>query len=339
MEEIRSKAYAKVNIGLDVCGRRPDGYHFVNMVMQTVDIYDEICVRKLDSVQRPAGAGSTAEGSGAAGAAESSEAAGAADSTRAAGAAGSTKTASEDPGCDFPIRITSDRAGVPAGAENIAYKAAALVMKECGISCPVEINIKKNIPMAGGMAGGSTDAATVLKAMNELFECGLTQQDLDGLALKLGADVPFCLRQGTYLAQGIGEKLTKLKGLPQCAVLIANPGFEVSTGWAYGQLDVPGFDAPHPDIDGLCAAIGTGELDRICPKMGNLFETVVFPEHPELENIKKTMQSCGALAALMTGSGATMFGIFRSLPEARRAGEFLKRNTHLAFCQAAGFIS
>ncbi len=257
MEQACTKAYAKVNIGLDVTGRRDDGYHLVKMILQTVDIYDEICVRKQE------------EG----------------------------------------ITVQTNKPFLPTDERNLAYKAAKVLMEKYNISGGVRIDIGKNIPVAAGMAGGSTDAAAVLKLMNDLFELNLSQEELDCIAVKLGADVPFCLRKGTYLAEGIGEELTKLPDMPRCYLAIINPHFGISTKWSYEQLD-KATDVKHPDIDGIIRGIGTHDLERIAVAMGNVLEKAALEKYPLLQEIKDKLKSAGALGTLMSGSGPTVFGIF-----------------------------
>lgn len=291
MNEISLRAYAKVNIGLDITGRRPDGFHLVEMVMQTVDIYDTVSVEKLSG---------SADG-------------------------------------DPRIYISADKPGVPQGEDNLAWKAAELVMRSFGINQPVGISLEKNIPMAGGMAGGSTDAAAVLLALNELFELSLSPEELDGLAVRLGADVPFCLRRGTYLARGVGEKLKKLKDFPNCGVLIINPGFGVSTAWAYRAVDGARNALAHPDIRGLCKAIEEGNLKEACGAAGNIFEAVVFRRHPEIAAVKEKLKESGALAALMSGSGATVFGIFESEAAAGEALRNFEGDAAPVFLKAGRF--
>ena len=274
MEEVFRKAYGKVNLGLDVVGRRPDGYHLVRMVMQTVDVCDDIVVRK--------------------------------------GRAGRGLSLS----CDHPE--------VPADERNLAWKAAMLVCRKYGIEPSFSITITKRIPAAAGMAGGSTDGAAVILALNELLELHMTMDEMDEIALQLGADVPFCLRRGTYLAEGIGEKLTKLPDLAPCSMVIVKPPFGVSTPWAYKALDeylgsVPESGAAHPDIDLLMKALDRKDVSDIAAHMGNILESVVTREYPEILEIKKRLTDIGAVKALMSGSGPTVFGIFTDDKAAQEA--------------------
>lgn len=207
------------------------------------------------------------------------------------------------------IRVKTNRPYLPNDERNLAYKAARLVQETYGISEGVRIDIGKHIPVAAGMAGGSTDAAAVLKAMDSLFDLNLDPETMDRLAVKLGADVPFCLRKGTYLAEGIGEELTKLPDMPPCFCLLVNPGFGVSTRTAYQKIDeIP--DLRHPDIDSTIKGLGRKSIEDIALSMGNILEQAVIPEHPEIQKIKDQMKENGAIGAMMSGSGPTVFGLF-----------------------------
>lgn len=265
MDRITLNAYGKVNIGLDVTGRRDDGYHLVKMIMQSVDICDEVTVKR-----EPEG-----------------------------------------------ISLTCDDPEVPAGPSNLAWKAAAMVMEAAGLKGGVSIDIKKNIPMAAGMAGGSTDAAAVIRGMNKVFELGMTLAEMDSLAVKIGADVAFCLRRGTYLAEGIGEVLTKTADIPDCHLVIVNPGISISTPYVYKKLDGIA-SLEHPDIEKLLQAISSGSVEQMAASMGNILELVTETENPVITDIKKDLESAGAIKAIMTGSGPTVFGIF---DDTRKAGD------------------
>lgn len=257
MDQIRLKANGKINIGLDVTGKRADGYHLVKMILQTVDLYDDVLVRKI-----PEG-----------------------------------------------IQVKTNKPFIPCDERNLAYKAAKAVIEYCGIKEGVRIDIGKRIPVAAGMAGGSTDAAAVLKAMDKMFELGLSMEVLDELAVKLGADVPFCMRRGTYLAEGIGEELTKLPDMPHCYCLLVNPGFGVSTKQAYERIDEIE-DLKHPDIERIISGLGRKDKWEVADAMGNVLEQAVIPEHPEIGMIKEKMKSLGAIGTMMSGSGPTVFGLF-----------------------------
>lgn len=267
MNELHLKAYAKINLGLDVIGRQPDGYHQVKMIMQTIGLWDELTLRRTDS----------------------------------------------------GITVTTNSDLLPTDRNNLAYKAAELMVTKYDIHAGFHIHIRKNIPIAAGMAGGSTDAAAVLKGISVL--CGLDAplSQLMEYAVTLGADVPFCLLGGTALAQGIGEELTTLPPLPDCHILVAKPDIMVSTKSVYEQLDAHSYR--HPDIDGMAAAIKEGNLSGVMGRMENVLEAATIPAHPVIDELKAKMLSLGASASLMSGSGPTVFGIFppEQTPEAKIA--------------------
>lgn len=266
MERIGLKSYGKINLSLDVLGRRDNGYHDLVMIMQTVSLFDEISIAESES-------GIVIE-------------------------------------CDMP--------GVPSDNRNIAYKAADLLIKEFHINSGVIIRIDKSIPAAAGMAGGSSNAAAVLKGMNEIFSLGLTVKELQRIGLRLGADVPYCISGGTCLAEGVGEILTPLRSMPHCYVAIANPPYEVSTAEIFDRIDKEkGYD--HPNADAILKGIEEGNLNAIAYNMGNVLESVTIRVHPDIEEIKKLMLVNGALGSLMTGSGPTVFGLFKEKSGADRA--------------------
>lgn len=274
MERIQLKAMGKINLGLDVVRRRPDGYHEVRMVMQMVNLYDRITITKLDH-----------------------------------------------PG----IEVTANLSFLPTNEHNIVYKAAALLTEQYHLERGVAIDLQKHIPVSAGMAGGSTDAATVLFGMNRLFKLSLPQAKLMELGVRLGADVPYCLLRKTALAEGIGEKLTTLPPMPECWILIARPGVGVSTRMVYENLDLSQV-SEHPDIDGIIADIRGGDLYGMAAKLSNVLETVTIPRHPIIEEIKDHMKQHGAVNALMSGSGPTVFGIFDSEKTIRQAYGELKES-------------
>lgn len=257
MDGYRIKAYAKINLGLDVVRRLPNGYHEVRMVMQNVGLWDELTLER-------------AEGG---------------------------------------ITITTDADSLPTGEDNLIHKAARLMLDKYG--CPgLRVHLRKTIPIAAGMAGGSTDAAAAMKGISHLYGLGLSPAQLmeDGVAI--GADVPYCILGGTALAEGIGEKLTPLPPLPFCHILIAKPAVSVSTKYVYQHLDASGIEM-HPDIDGMVQAVRDGSLRGVLERMGNVLETVTVPAHPVIADIKARMRELGAADSLMSGSGPTVFGIFR----------------------------
>ena len=267
MNQIELKALAKINLGLDVLGRRENGYHDVRMIMQSIFLYDEVRIEKKE-------------------------------------AAG--------------IEVETNLKFLPVGEDNRAYKAAKLLIDEFGIGEGVRITLRKHIPVAAGLAGGSSNAAAVLFGMNRIFRLGLSQKDLMERGVKLGADVPYCIMRGTVLAEGIGEELKRLPAMPKCTVLIAKPPISVSTKTVYEALDSKEI-TEHPDIDGIIKGLELGNLKMIADSMGNVLEKVTVPMHPEIEEIKQEMKEAGALGAMMSGSGPTVFGLFESRAAARAA--------------------
>ncbi|MBO5986054.1 MAG: 4-(cytidine 5'-diphospho)-2-C-methyl-D-erythritol kinase [Lachnospiraceae bacterium] len=222
------------------------------------------------------------------------------------------------------IVLSSDAGELPLGEDNLIYKAAKLVKETYGISGGVKVHLEKRIPVAAGMAGGSTDAAATLKAMNLLYDLRLSEEDLCGLGVKLGADVPYCIMGGTALSEGIGEVLTKLAPMPECVLLVAKPDINVSTKEVYQALDSQSVPW-HPDVDGMRQAIEEGRLEGIYSRLGNVLETVTVAKHPIVSEIKQEMFGNGALGSLMSGSGPSVFGIFDDEEKARAAGESIKK--------------
>ncbi len=273
MRKLVLKALAKINLGLDVLGRRENGYHDVRMVMQSIYLYDEVVME--------------------------------------------VKSA---PG----ISLRTNLSFLPTGEGNIAYNAAAMLQKEFGLTEGVRVTLDKRIPVAAGMAGGSSDAAAVLFGMNRLFELGLTQEQLMERGALLGADVPYCIMRGTVLAEGIGEKLTPLPAMPKCTVLVAKPPVSVSTRVVYEALDA-GKIEKHPDIDGLIAGLEKKDLRKIASCMGNVLEDVTIPMCPVIEQIRGEMLEAGALGAMMSGSGPTVFGLFGDKLAAIKAQENIRK--------------
>ncbi len=221
------------------------------------------------------------------------------------------------------IEIESNVFYVPNNENNIAYKAAKLLIEEFDIKEGVHIYIKKFIPVSGGMAGGSTDAASVLFGMNKLFNLGLNLRELMERGVKLGADVPYCLMRGTALSEGIGEKLTRLPDMVKCPILIAKPPISVSTRFVYEHLKLDEVKQ-HPDIDGMIEALKNRDLGGIASRLGNVLETVTIEQYPRIQEIKEVMLENHAINAIMSGSGPTVFGLFETSEEAYIAKEKLK---------------
>ena len=255
---MKLRALAKINLGLDVTGKREDGYHEVRMVMQTIQMYDQLEIKE-----------------------------------------------SKEPG----IRLTTNLPFLPCNDGNLVYKAAKILMDEFDIRQGVDMNLTKFIPVAAGMAGGSSDAAAALVGINRMFQLGLTKRQLMERGVQIGADVPYCVMRGTALAEGIGEKLTSLPGVPMCYVLIGKPGINVSTKFVYENLHADSLQY-HPDIDGMVASIEKGDLCGITDRMGNVLETVTCKHYSVIEQMKGILKEHGAVNALMSGSGPTVFGIF-----------------------------
>lgn len=273
MDRLELKALGKINLGLDVLGRRENGYHDVRMVMQTVYLYDRIIMKK-----------------------------------------------SKTPG----IRLETNLYYLPVNENNLAYQAAQMLMDEFHIEEGVSIQLDKHIPVAAGMAGGSSNAAAVLFGMNRMFSLGLSQKELMERGVKLGADVPYCIMRGTVLAEGIGEILTPLSPMPKCYVLIAKPAISVSTKMVYEKLDSHEIE-DHPDIDGILAGLKAGDLKEVAGSMGNVLERVTVDAYPVIDQIKKMMIKEGALNAMMSGSGPTVFGIFPDEQTTLACQAFLKK--------------
>lgn len=299
---LEKKAYGKVNLSLDIVGRREDGYHLVRMVMQSLDIYDVLEFEKLDSPEIIVLLqDSAAEG----------------DSSK--------QIESEDP---------ADNLGkVPLDENNLIYKAARLLFERYiwkrDKNAGVRITLTKNIPIAAGMAGGSSDAAATFRGINELFELCLFDKDLMEMGVTLGADIPYCIMGGTALSEGIGEELTRLPDLPECVFLVAKPKISVSTAEAYGGFDslVETVDPKtgkkarivHPDVDGQVDALYAGNLKGVTDRFLNVLEYVTAEKHAVIGELEKIMLDFGALNAMMSGSGPTVFGIFENESQAEAA--------------------
>ncbi|MDD6231696.1 4-(cytidine 5'-diphospho)-2-C-methyl-D-erythritol kinase [Frisingicoccus sp.] len=224
------------------------------------------------------------------------------------------------------ISMETNLSFLPVNEQNIAYRAAKMLMDEFHIQSGLHIKIDKHIPVAAGMAGGSTDGAAVLYGVNKIFELGLTKRQLMERGVKLGADVPYCIMRGTVLSEGIGEILTPVPSLPDCHILIAKPPVSVSTKHVYENLKLDKIEK-HPDIDGMIEALRMEDLHGVTQRMENVLETVTIPEHPEIQQIKDLMIKDGALNALMSGSGPTVFGIFDDREKGMRARDLLRKSS------------
>lgn len=271
---MRLRAFAKINLGLDILRKREDGYHEVRMIMQTIQMYD---VLEMKRVKKPG------------------------------------------------ISLSVNYPYIPSDERNLVYKAAKLLMDEFQVKEGVDIRLEKFIPVAAGMAGGSSDAAAAMVGINHLFKLGLSEKDLMDRAVNIGADVPYCIMRGTALAEGIGEKLTRIAQVPDCYVLIGKPGIGVSTKTAYESLQLDKIQS-HPDIDGMIRDIENGNLLAMTDKMGNVFESGIIRKYPVIGEIKDLMEANGALKAMMSGSGPTVFGIFDDREKMEAAAAVLRQS-------------
>lgn len=268
---MKAKAYAKINISLDIVGKREDGYHLLRMIMQSIDLYDEISIEKQEK----------------------------------------------------DITIKCNKQYVPTDERNLAYKAAKLFKEKYKIDYGVNINIKKNIPVCAGLAGGSTDGATVLKIMNSLFNINASYEELAELGLKLGADVPYCIKGGTALCEGIGEKVTELKSFKEKIVVLVKPPFGVSTKSVYQDFKLEKVKV-HPNTNLLIKGIENDDLNLVSSNMKNLLENVTLKKHKVLIDIKEQMRYYDSLETMMSGSGPTIFGFFDDMLKAQRCFEKMK---------------
>ena len=269
---MKIKAYGKVNISLDVVGKREDGYHLLSMIMQNIDLYDEIEVEKQE--------------------------------------------------CG--IILECNKSYVPVDNRNLAYKAAEIFKERYDIVDVVKINIEKNIPVSAGLAGGSTDAAAVLKVMNKLFNVNATEEELMELGLKLGADIPYCIHGGTALCEGIGEIITPIKPFRDKIVVLVKPAFGVSTKEVYKNFNLEKVKQ-HPKTAEIINAIENDDLNFVASNMKNLLENVTLRKHKILIKIKEEMNACGAINSMMSGSGPTVFAFFDDMLKAQRCFEKMKK--------------
>ncbi|WP_461207385.1 4-(cytidine 5'-diphospho)-2-C-methyl-D-erythritol kinase [Clostridium sp. DL1XJH146] len=265
------KAYAKINLSLDVIGKRNDGYHLLKMIMQNIDLYDEIDIEKIEK----------------------------------------------------GIIVQTDKIYIPDDERNLAYKAAKLFIDSYNISEGVKIIIKKNIPVAAGLAGGSSDAATVLRCMRELFEKDISNEELMELSLKIGSDIPYCIIGGTALCEGIGEIVTPLKTFKNKIVVIVKPNFGLSTKEVYKDFEVDKVHR-HPNTDKVIEGIENDSINIVAMNLMNLLENVSYRMYPILRELKKDIKNMGALGSLMSGSGPTMYGLFEDKEKAIKCYEKYK---------------
>ena len=272
--EIIEKAPAKINLGLDVLGKRADGYHELEMVMSSVDLADRLIMEELED----------------------------------------------------KIIIETNKAFLPIDKRNNVYQAASIVKKRYGINKGILIRITKNIPVAAGLGGGSTDCAAALRGMDRLWQLGLTMPELIDIGMEVGTDVPYCIYGTTAFISGKGEKVTPLRPMPQCWVVLVKPRLSVSTGKIFQEVDLD--QLHHPDIQELSDAILAEDYQRMIAAMGNSLESITIPKHPVVQQIKERMMKYGADVALMTGSGPTVFALCQKYSRAQRVYNALK-----GFCE------
>lgn len=278
MKELRLKARAKINLTLDVTGKREDGYHLLETIMQTVALYDGIYMKKLEKPE---------------------------------------------------IKLKTNLYWLPTDERNLAWKAANLMRETFDIQEGVFIEIDKRIPVAAGLAGGSTDCAAVLVGMNRLFDLHLSQKELEALAGKLGSDIPYCVRRGTVLCEGVGEIMTNVEhSCPRCYVVLAKLPVSVSTVSVYKGLKWDQV-TEHPDTAEMLRAMEAGDVTKMGSLLCNVLETVTIQMHPEIQRIKERLVELGAEGALMSGSGPTVFALFKEKDAAKQAAEQVKKEFSL----------
>ncbi|MCD8254970.1 MAG: 4-(cytidine 5'-diphospho)-2-C-methyl-D-erythritol kinase [Oscillospiraceae bacterium] len=280
MNSIVEKAYAKLNLSLDIRGRHPDGYHEMLMVMQTIDLCDDIKITLNDEGR---------------------------------------------------FTAASNLGFLPADRRNIAAAAAELFLKEAGMEgAGADIVMQKRIPVCAGMGGGSSDAAAVLRALNRLTGAGFSAEKLEAMGLELGSDVPFCVRGGTALASGRGEKLAHAAPLPDCDIVVCKPRFSISTPTLFRLVDGCKLRY-HPDTRGLTAALESGSVADVARRMYNVFETVLPRRYVDISAIKSVFMDFGALGTVMTGTGSAVFAIFDNTDTAAQARDALRERYGTAY--------
>ena len=269
------EANAKINLTLDILGKRPDGFHEVAMVMQSIGLHDTLTMEKTDG----------------------------------------------------EIALSINVPWLKADEKNLAWRAAEIVRQEYGLTGGVRMELTKRIPIAAGLAGGSADAAAVLKGMNELYNLQMSEARLCELGAKLGSDIPFCLMGGTMLATGRGEVLTRLADMPETWVVLAKPRISVSTAWAYQNYDEQGAER-HPDNEAIKKAIARGNRKAVAGLLCNVLESVTIKKYDVIADYKQMMLDKGAMASMMSGSGPTVFGLARNREQAEAIANVLRQNTN-----------
>lgn len=277
MDFLRLKARAKINITLDVLRRREDGYHDLSMIMQTINLCDNIFIKKTDSRE---------------------------------------------------IKLKANLSWLPCDSRNLIYKAAETLKTKYDIKDGIYIELTKNIPVAAGLAGGSSDCAATLIGVRNLFKLPITNEELMTIGKELGADVPYCIMRGTALAKGIGEKLTPLPPFPNCYVLICKPPINVSTAAVFGSLDLNTVDR-HPDNEKVIELIKNKDLQGVCNNMCNVLENVTIANYPIVADIKNYMLENKAVGSMMSGSGPTVFGFYNDYNTALAALKKIRHDTKI----------
>lgn len=297
-ETTTETGYAKINLALDVTGRLDNGYHLVRMIMESIGLEDTIEI-----------------------------------------------TCSETPGirltCDLStISTGAEAASLSCGEDNLIVKSVRAITAAAGIDdglVGLDMKLTKRIPMAAGMAGGSTDAAATLRAINRLYDLGFTLDELCNIGVKLGADIPYCIKGGSYLSEGIGEILTPVAMPPQASILIIKPDIDVSTKYVYEHLDTEGVEV-HPDVDGMLGAMAQGDLPGVASRLGNVLRDVTVGKYPIVLELEEFMKEQGALNALMSGSGPTVFGIYDSAQKCDAACAVAKEKYTDMYVAVTGFV-
>ena len=269
------EANAKINLTLDILGKRPDGFHEVAMVMQTIGLHDTLVMEKTER----------------------------------------------------DIELSINVPWLKADEKNLAWRAAELIRQEYGLEGGVRIELTKRIPVAAGLAGGSADAAAVLKGMNDLYGLQLDEEKLCELGARLGSDIPFCIMGGTMLATGRGEVLTRLSDMPETWVVLAKPRISVSTAWAYQNYDEQGADC-HPDNEAIKQAIDRGNRKAVAGLLCNVLESVTIKKYDVIAEYKQMMLDKGAMASMMSGSGPTVFGLAKNREQAESIADVLRQETN-----------
>ena len=257
MDQIIIDCPAKINLSLDILGKREDGYHEISTIMQTISLYDKVKIKKSS---------------------------------------------------DFSISV--EGADLPLDDNNIALKSAKIMLEKYNIQGGVEINIEKSIPISAGLAGGSSDAAGVILGINKIYNLNLSDKELMEVGALVGSDVSYLIKKGTALCTGRGEKVEILRPLTGYKVLIAKPNISVSTKWVYNNLNLKNIEK-RPDTNLLLNSIENNDINSISENLINVLETVTIPKYKVIEDIKKTMESYGSIGSIMSGSGPTVFGVFK----------------------------